>query len=106
MRIIFITYFLAIGSYSYSIDFSTLNTSYWYQSNTEVRIKFNIAQSDDDLHIFIKVIADSVKANKVQFLLQNDFEDMAHSILDNPNIDTLYDSRNEVILKLNLQTSK
>ncbi len=102
MRVFFTTYFLLSAFTSFTIDFSTLNTSYWYQANAEVSVNFSLAQQREELHVFIKAEGDSIVGNKIQFLLQDGFEDPNHAIIDNPVLDTLSVSRDVMIFKMTL----
>ncbi len=80
-----------------------MNTSYWYDTNPEVEVDFNVAQVNERVTVFIRIESDSVAQNTFELYIQKDFEDADHEKLSEYNVDTLFESGNRLILSVSFE---
>jgi GWxTD domain-containing protein len=88
------------NNWLYAIDFSKINTAYWYQLNAEVRVDHQVAQSGDERFVFIRIKTDSIIPGSIRHLLQKNYEDPSHLELESFQFDTLLSNPNEFIYRL------
>lgn len=99
MRLLFLPFLLVVSIIkSWAIDFSLLNTNYWY-NNPAIRFEHKIAQLDSEIHLFIRLQGLS-KDVEVNYLIQDDFEDPNHKDFEIFEIDSISRDGGNVSYKL------
>lgn len=82
------------------IDFSILNTSYWYDKSSGIILASRAAANDSTFIVFLEIEKQSNQSFKLDLLLQNGFEDANHERLTNVVVDTIYRESNMILLQI------
>jgi len=82
------------------IDFSLLNTAYWYDKTSGIILASRAAANDSTFIIFLEIEKQSIQNYKLEFLMQNGFEDANHERLSNVAVDTVYQESNKTLFRV------
>lgn len=103
MRILLTVIFTYLFSNLYAIDFSNLNTAYWYESNPAVDFTYRAVSDGDDFIVFLKLKSSKLSQISATYFLQETFEDKNEVEFSGFILDTLENQNDEVFLKMSFK---
>jgi GWxTD domain-containing protein len=83
-----------------------LNTQYWYNSSSPVKVDSRVSAYYDQLKIFLNISGSDYDEYALEVLAQKDFETEQHRILNEIQIDTLRNSVSSLLLEMNFEQIK
>ena len=97
MRILLTELLLILFSKSFAIDFSNLNTRYWYDPGAPVSLKSRVASHNDEITVFYKLNSENASKISVEYLLQDDYDEPNDQILGIYSLDTIGTEESNVL---------
>lgn len=95
-------FLVTLASSAIAIDFSALNTQYWYDTKRGIDIQYRVVKKDPSNTVFIRM-RDVVSARgKFRFYLQDDYSSEQHIELSDLVFDTLRQTGNNILFSLNI----
>jgi GWxTD domain-containing protein len=89
-----------------AIDFSKINTSYWYSFGPHPQVNFRVTQQQDQLTVFFLMqTPDQVRQYSVRWAIQKDFQVLAERSIT-PAIDTLEIQDRSLLLSLTFKATE
>ncbi len=92
--------------FSFGIDFSRVNVAWQYDLSFEVQMSHRVFQDEDGLHVFLRIVSDSLNNWQYEFLVQGSYEAETHRSFIPFSIDTLVNRENEVFIQIDLKEIK
>lgn len=89
IRVLLIFFFSVAFFNATSIDFSNLNTRYWYDPNAPVRVSTRVTSFDNQIKVFLKVKNQTNASLEMEYLVQKSFEDPNEKELEGYVLDTI-----------------
>ena len=84
----------------FAIDFSNLNTAYWYDFEAPIRFTSRVVQRLDEVTVFISVTRSLPGSPETSLLLQASYLSTEERLLETFSLDTLHENGDQLMLNL------